>query len=222
MAVKAAILPVPLAARPIAVLLFVQLNVVPATAPAKVIAVVVAPLHSVWLATAFTVGVGLTVIVNVIGAPVQVTPPFVNVGVTVIVATCGVVPGFVAVKLAMLPVPLAARPMLVLLFVQLNVVPATAPAKVIAVVVAPLQSVWFATAFTVGVGLTVIVNVIGVPVQVTPPLVNTGVTVIVATTGAAVLFIAVKLAMCPVPLAASPILVLLLVQLYTVPAALPV
>ena len=77
----------------------------------------------------------------------------------------------VAVKLGILPVPDAARPIPVLLFVQLNVVPATAPVKLTAVVAAPAHSVWLATAFTVGVGLTVIVNVIGVPVQVTPPLV---------------------------------------------------
>jgi hypothetical protein len=105
--------------------------------------------------------------VNVIGVPGH---PF-AVGVTVIVAVTGAVPVLVAVNAAILPVPLAARPMLVLLFVQLNVVPATAPVKVMAVVVAPLHNVWLATAFTVGVGLTVIVNVIGVPVQVTPPLV---------------------------------------------------
>jgi len=93
------------------------------------------------------------------------------VGVTVIVAVIGLAVALVAVKAAILPVPDAARPIAVLLLVQLNVVPATAPAKVMAVVVAPLHSVWLATALTVGVGFTVIVNVIGVPVQVTPPLV---------------------------------------------------
>jgi hypothetical protein len=40
-------LPVPLAASPIDVLLLVQLNVVPATAPLKVTAVVELPLHTV-------------------------------------------------------------------------------------------------------------------------------------------------------------------------------
>ena len=76
-AVNAAILPVPLAARPIDVVLLVQLNTVPVTAPLNVTAVVADPLHTVWLATAFVVGVGFTIIVNVVDAPVQVTPPFV-------------------------------------------------------------------------------------------------------------------------------------------------
>lgn len=49
----------------------------PATVPAKVTAVVDPPAHTVWLATVFTVGVGLTVIVNVTGVPVQVVPPLV-------------------------------------------------------------------------------------------------------------------------------------------------
>ena len=221
-AVKAAILPVPDAARPMLVLLFVQLNVVPPTAPVKLIAVVVAPLHSVWLATAFTVGVGFTVIVNVIGVPVQVTPLLVYVGVTVIVATTGAVPVLIAVKLAILPVPVAASPILVLLFVQLYTVPAALPVKVTAAVGWPLHNVWLATALTVGIGFTVIVKVIVAPVQVTPALVYVGVTIIVAVTGAPVALVAVKDAMLPVPAAASPIDGVLLVQLNTVPGALPV
>ena len=62
------------------------------------------------------------------------------------------------------------------------------------------------------VGLTVIVNVMGVPVQVVPPLVYEGVTVIVAITGAPVIFVAVNAAISPVPLAASPIDVAVFVQ----------
>ena len=60
-AVKAAILPVPLAPIPIAVLLLAQLYEVPL--PLKVMAVVFALLHTVWLATAVTVGVAFTVTV---------------------------------------------------------------------------------------------------------------------------------------------------------------
>ena len=71
------------------------------------------------MATVFTVGVGLTVIVNVIGVPVHVTPPLVYEGVTVIVAVTGVVPVLVAVKLEILPEPLAARPIDGKLLVQL-------------------------------------------------------------------------------------------------------
>ena len=55
--------------------------------------------------------------------------------------------------------------------------------------------------------------VVGVPVQVAPPLVYSGVTVIVATTGAVPVLIAVKEAILPVPVAASPIDGVLLVQL---------
>jgi hypothetical protein len=51
----------------------------------------------------FNTGVGLTVIVNVWAVPVQLTPPFVNVGVTVIVALIGAVPALVAVKAGRLP-----------------------------------------------------------------------------------------------------------------------
>lgn len=52
-------------------------------------------------------------------------------------------------------------------------------------------------------------KVLAVPVQPSAD----GVTVIVAVTGALVVFVAVKAAMLPVPLAASPIDVVLLVQL---------
>ena len=73
--------------------------------------------------------------VNVIGKPPQVAEE----GVTVIVAVTAVLPGLMAVKAAIFPVPLAAKPIEVLLFVQLNVVPLTAPIKFIAAVVAPLH-----------------------------------------------------------------------------------
>ena len=100
-----------------AVLLLVQLYTVPATGPVKA-CVTVAPAHTTWLATGFTVGIGLTVIVKVIGVPGQVTP-LLKFGVTVMVATCGVVPALIAVNDAILPAPDAASPMLVLLLVQL-------------------------------------------------------------------------------------------------------
>ena len=75
-------------------------------------------------------------------------------------------------------------------------------------------------ALTTGSGLTVMVKVIGVPVQVVPPLTKLGVTVIVATTGALVVLSAVN-EMLPVPEAAKPMLVVVLVQLYTVPVVAP-
>ena len=204
-AVNEAISPVPLAARPMLVLLLVQLYVLPATAPLNDTVVVAAPLHNVWLETEATVGVGLTVMLNVVDEPVQLFA----FGVTVMVATCAVVPLLVAVNEAISPVPLAARPMLVLLFDQLYVLPATAPLNDTVAVAAPLQTVWFDTVATVGVGLTVMENVIGEPVQ--PPI--EGVAVMVATWIALPVLIALNEAIFPVPLAASPMLVLLFVQL---------
>ena len=56
------------------------------------------------------------------------------------------------------------------------------------------------------------VKVFDAPGQLTPPLVYVGVTVIVAVTGALVVLVAVKLGILPVPAAASPIDVVLLVQ----------
>lgn len=92
-----------------------QVNTVPATGPLMVIAAVDAPWHNVWLAIAFTDGVGLTVIVKLTGVP----PQPVEVGVTVMVAVIGAAVALVATKLGMLPLPDAARPIAVLLLVQL-------------------------------------------------------------------------------------------------------
>ena len=50
--------------------------------------------------------------------PLQLTPLLAKVGVTVMVAVTGIVPVLTAVKLAILPSPLAAKPMLISLFVQ--------------------------------------------------------------------------------------------------------
>jgi hypothetical protein len=63
-----------------------------------------------------------------------------------------------------------------------------------------------------GIGFTVIVNVIGVPGQLTPPAVYVGVTVIVPEIGVVPVFVAVPLIGLPVPLAGKPIAGLLFVQ----------
>lgn len=76
-------------------------------------------LHTVWLATALTTGVGFTVMVKVIGAPTQVVTPSVNVGVTLMIAVTGALPLLMPVNDAILPDPLAARPMDGSLLVQL-------------------------------------------------------------------------------------------------------
>jgi hypothetical protein len=57
----------------------------------------------------------------------------------VIVEVIGDVVAFVAVKEGILPKPLAARPIAVLLFVQANVVPLTGPEKFVTDVVAAVQ-----------------------------------------------------------------------------------
>ena len=58
------------------------------------------------------------------------------------VAVCTILVVLVAVKLAMLPVPVAANPIVVLLLVQLYTVPATVPVKFTAVVADPLHNTW--------------------------------------------------------------------------------
>jgi len=70
-----------------------------------------------------------------VGVPVQ---PFAA-GVTVIVEVMGKVVALVAVNEEMLPKPLAARPIAVLLLAQVNVVPLTGPDKFVRGTVAPAQ-----------------------------------------------------------------------------------
>ena len=70
-------------------------------------------------------------------------------------AVTGAVVLFTAMNDPILPVPPAARPIVVLLLVQLNTVPGTGPVIVTAALAVPLQSVWLAIAVTDGVGFTV-------------------------------------------------------------------
>jgi hypothetical protein len=118
--VKAAILPVPVPARPMLVLLFVQeyVTVPPVLVVVYEMAADRAPLHNTWFPGCVTTAVGFTVMVNVFVGPSQVTVPFSKWGVITIVAMTGAVPVFIAVNEAILPVPLAASPMVVALFVQ--------------------------------------------------------------------------------------------------------
>ena len=98
--------------------------------------------------------------VKLTGVPVQTIPlpALVYDGVTVIVAVTGELVGFVAMKLAILLLPLPARPILVSSFVQLNTVPGTEPLNVTAVVEAPSNTAWFATGFTLGVTGAALIN----------------------------------------------------------------
>ena len=84
--------------------------------PVKFTASVAAPLHLVWSAGLVTVGVGFTVMVKVVGTPGQ--PP-VDAGVTFMVPLIGALVVLAAVKAEISPLPLAAKPIAGLLFVQL-------------------------------------------------------------------------------------------------------
>ena len=76
-------------------------------------------------------------ILNDCGIPVH---PAAN-AVILIVADTGVVPVFVAVKAGIELFPDAGKPMAVLLFVQVNVVPATGPAKTTGLLAVPLHRI---------------------------------------------------------------------------------
>ena len=161
--------------------------------------------------TLFTVGVGLIVIVALELRPAQVTPALVNDGIIPMVAFTGVDPTLVAAKGAIFPEPEAPNPMLVVEFVQAYEVPV--PLMVIKLVLVPLQNVAFAIGVTTGIGFTVIVNVCTGPGQVTLLFKNCGVTETVAVAitefdG----FRALNATIFPVPLAASPTEVWLLVH----------
>ena len=132
------------------------------------------------------------------------------------VAVTGALVGFVAVKLAILPVPPAPNPMLVVLFVQLYTIvpPVVGLLKMTAVVAEPLQIAWLGTAVTVAVGFTVMEKLLAVPVQLIPPLVNVGVTVMIPLRGAVPVLEAVNAGrLLPVPLVPRPIAGSVLVQL---------
>ena len=121
------------------------------------------------LAGQVIVGALSTINVAVIGVPVHPLATGVMVNVTV---CC---PGVLLIGIPLiLPLPALGIPVTftVLFLTQLNTVPLTFPLSTIGVIIVPEQTVCVegaATAF--GVGFTVMVNVIGVPVQVVPPLV---------------------------------------------------
>jgi len=171
---------------------------------------------------AIAVGLGLTVMVKLCGVPVQPADPLVKVGVTVMVAVTAEVPMFVAVKVGIpveVPPLLDARPIPGVSFVQVYVVipPVLVVEKVIAPVPELLQTTWLPGLFTCPVGLTVIVKFCEVPVQLAAPLVNVGMTVMAAVTGAVPSLIAEKTGIpVPPPLAARPIPGVSLIQEYVV------
>ncbi|MBV6484102.1 MAG: hypothetical protein KFKLKKLM_00586 [Flavobacteriales bacterium] len=152
-AVKEAISPVPLAAKPMLVLSFVQSKVVPVVGLVKFVAETVAALQTMVSIGTTTVGVGFTVMMYVDGIPTQLLA----VGITVMFAVIGAVVVLVAVKEAISPVPFAAKPIVVLSFVQSKVAPVVGLVKFVAETVAASQIMVSVGTTTVGVGFTVIV-----------------------------------------------------------------
>ena len=151
-AVKEAMFPLPLPAKPIVVLLLIQLYVAPLTGLLKFMAGTLVLVHTAMLAGTLTVGVGLIVMLKVDGVPIQ---PF-TVGVTVIVATTPVLPELEAVKAGILPEPLAPIPMLLLLLVHVQLPPAGVVVNADNGTEPPLHTVRLDGTFTVGVGLIII------------------------------------------------------------------
>ena len=98
----------------------------------------------------FTVGLGFTVIVNVIGVPVQGTPPMVTLGVTVIVAVIGMLTGLEAVKAGNAPIPEAGRPMATSLLVQVKTAPGLEELNGMELTATPLQNSLLVTALISG------------------------------------------------------------------------
>lgn len=189
--------PVPLEAKPMAVLELVQEKTA-LLVPAKT-TVTGVPEQAVWLTGSTTVGAGLTVIVKFTGIPEHVP----MVGVAVIVAICWLLTP-PAIK-ERSPLPLALRPMLVLEFIHVNDAPLlpvnTTPIEV------PAQATTLAGTFMVGAGVTVRVKFCGVPVQPFSVGVTTKFPVVDVTTVEAI-----KL-MFPEPEVPRPISILEFVQL---------
>ena len=86
----------------------------PITLLLKPTAAFVPPLQTTWFAGTLAIGVGFTVILKVVAVPAQPLA----VGVIVMVAVTGISVLLVAVNALISPIPFAAKPIEVLLFVQ--------------------------------------------------------------------------------------------------------
>ncbi len=95
------------------------------------------------------VGLGLTIKLNVVIAPIHAP----RVGVTVMVAIIGVSPMQVAVNAGISPMPFAAKPIEGSLFVQVYVAPAGELAKAVNGTLLPSQVIMFEIGITVTQGV---------------------------------------------------------------------
>jgi len=154
-AVNDGMLPEPLAAKPIAVLEFVQVKVAPGVTLVKVLAGTTPLLQTVILAGTDTAGIGCIVMLYGVGKLTQLL----TVAVTVMVVYVGKLPLLIAVNEGTSPVPLAANPTEVFEFVHVNVPPAGVLVKFVAGITALLQTIIGAGTVTVGTGFVVMVYV---------------------------------------------------------------
>src|ERR1041385_5266833 len=171
-ATNAEMFPTPLAGMPIEVLSFVQLNVsLPPVLAENAIAAIGAPEQTVTSVIVLTIGVGLILIVNVFTlAPMLVQ--VLAVADTVIVPMMSAPVLFAGAVNAMLPVPLATRPIAVLSLVQFIVALPTLLANGILITSAGQNSL-LVTAVTIGSGLIVTVSVKVAPEHAgNPPLIG--------------------------------------------------
>ena len=171
--VKNEILPVPLAAKFIAVFEFVHEYNVPITFPEKFIAAVKELLQTTWSTGFKTVGFGLTVMLNDWGVPEQVSPAFKLLGVTVTVPEIAAFVAFVVVNDGIFPVDAAPSPIAEFVLVQEYNVPGTPKelVKVTGLEIVPTQFAWLLSASTVGIGLTIMDTSWVEPTHVIPALI---------------------------------------------------
>ena len=147
-------------------------------------------------------------------APGQDNPRWVKLGVTCMLAVTGPVPALMAEKEDMLPVPVAASPMVVLELLQEYAVvpPVNGEVKAGMLTGWPWQRLMSEVGVTAPAGLTVMVNDWAVPGQLTRFWMKVGVTAMVAANGLVVVFCPLKPGRLPEPEAAKPMAGMLLAQ----------
>lgn len=119
----------------------------------------------------------------------------------------------IALKLGILPVPLAGRPIEGFELVHVRTVPGGVLVKLVDETVVPVHITEFAGTITVGNGLIVMVKLYSAPVQ----LFSDGITFMVAMMGELELLTAVNAGIFPFPLAARPISGFELLQMKVAP-----
>ena len=144
-AVKEGISPEPVGTNPMVGLLLIHVYVPPDGLLEKFVAVVKSPLQIEKLEGKITDGDGLTDMVKLLGFPIQ---PF-TVGVTVMFEVIELLPLFIALKALMLPVPDEANPIVLSLFVHVNVPPLGLLVKVNPETLSPLHTTALAGKFKV-------------------------------------------------------------------------